>query len=73
MRRAVESGKVVNMPKTRVVIYLDEEHRDRLEGLKGTSISEVGRRAIKEFLARRIGDRNRLYNPNNPPGRKHHR
>jgi hypothetical protein len=61
----------MNMPKTRVVIYLDEEHRDGLEWLKGTSISEVGRRAIKEFLVRRNADQNRLYNPSNPPDRKH--
>ena len=58
------------MRKARIVVYLDEDHRDRLEWLKGTSISEVGRRAIKEFLARRNGDWNRLYNPNNPPGRR---
>jgi len=58
------------MRKTRVVIYLEEEQRERLERLKGTSISGVGRRAISEFLARRIGDQNRLYNPSNPPGRK---
>jgi hypothetical protein len=60
------------MRKTRVVIYLDEKHREGLQWLRGKSISEVGRRAISEFLARRISDRNRDYNPNNPPGRKPH-
>lgn len=67
-RRIRQGGK--NMRKTRVVIYLEEEQRETLEWHKGASVSEVGRRAISEFLARRIGDRNRLYNPNNPPGRK---
>jgi len=58
------------MRMKRVVIYLDEEQRERLEWQRWTSISEVGRRAIDEFLTRRIADRNRNYNPNNPPGRK---
>ena len=54
----------------RVVIYLDEEQHERLEWYKWKSTSEIGRRAIGEFITRRIADRNRNYNPSNPPGRK---
>jgi hypothetical protein len=58
------------MQKTRVVIYLDEEQRKRLEWHKRTSISEVGRRAIEEYLKRKVADQSRRYNPDNRPGRK---
>jgi hypothetical protein len=60
------------MQKTRVVIYLDEEQRKGLEWHKRTSISEIGRRAIEEYLKRKVADQNRRYNPDNPPGRKPH-
>jgi hypothetical protein len=58
------------MRKMRVAIYLDKEQGERLQWFKWTSVSEVCRRAIDEFLKRRIADRHRNYNPNNPPGRK---
>jgi len=76
MLRVVESGNAANcwavesMEKMRVVIYLDEEQRKGLEWHKRTSISEVGRRAIKEYLKRQVGYQSRRYNPDNPPGRK---
>jgi len=60
------------MQKTRVVTYLDEEQRKRLEWHKRTSISEAVRRAVEEYLKRQIGYQSRRYNPHNPPGRKPH-
>lgn len=48
------------MRKTRVVIYLDSEQRNELESRsRGTSLSEVRRRAIQEFLKRRNGNENK--------------
>lgn len=58
------------MEKMRVVTYLDKEQREALERYKRTSISEVVRRAIKQYLNRQIGYQNHSYNPDNPPGRK---
>lgn len=58
------------MRMKRVVVYLDEEQHKRLEWQRWTSISEVGRRAINEFLTRRIADKNRNYNPQQPSGPK---
>lgn len=58
------------MGKMRVVAYLDEEQLEGLELYKRTSVSEVVRRAVKQFLNWQAGSQKRSYNPDNPPGRK---